>query len=98
MRGAGGFPRDGDAELVLELYDDSLRRFFANPLGLREQTGVARDYGRLEVRHCGAAEDIERGFGPDPGDVLHEQPEEIPFGTAHETEEDVRVFTDLEMR
>ncbi len=95
--GAGGFPGGGDADFVLQFDDDALGGFFADAFGFGEQAGVAIHDGGFEVRDADAAEDVEGGLRSDAADVVDQQAEEVALGGAHEAEEDVGVFADLEV-
>jgi hypothetical protein len=48
VRGAGGFPGGGDADLVLEFYDDALGGLFADAFDFGKSSDVARDHRRFK--------------------------------------------------
>ena len=77
VRRAGRFPRRDHAELVFQLQNDSLRRFFAEPADLRERGDIGVHDRALEIAHAHPAQDRQGELRADPADVIDEQAEKI---------------------
>ncbi|MEK0445127.1 MAG: hypothetical protein RLZZ399_448 [Verrucomicrobiota bacterium] len=93
----GCLPGCGDAYLVFQLHDDPFGRLFPDAFDLGEGLGVAGNDGCLEAGHRGSAENIERGFGADAGDMPDEKSEKVAFRGGCEAKKHMGIFPDLEV-
>ena len=97
LAGGGVLPSVGDADLVLELEDDALGGFFADPFGFGKERDIARHDGGLEHRHRHPAEDRDGDGGADAGYAVDEQQENVALLLGGESVERLGIFPDVEM-
>ena len=98
LGGGRGLPGCSDTDFVFKLHKDALGRLFSDSFDLRKRLGVAGDNRGFEACHGDAAQDVEGSLGTDAGDMVDEETEKVAFRAGSETEENMGVFTDLEVR
>ncbi len=97
MRRAGNFPGRGHANFILQLENDSLGRFFAEPAYFGERSGIRRHDRSFEIVHAHSAQDGKSQLWPDAADIVDQQAKEIAFRGSHESKEDMRIFANVQV-